>query len=289
MADAVLPPGSVPPSLFGDGKKREGMALYALGLMLAAGIHVGAGVTTMRLKVAEKPKTITMAMVKKAPPPPPPPPEQPKEPEPPKPKELPKKVAKSPVKPPDPTPAPPPPNATPPKDPPKKPVPILSGLTLESTTNAPSSFNVAVGNTLYDDPNKNKEKPGNVQKYSAPAYKEAPAPQTTGGSGDGRNRGPFKPAPKFSISTEPEVAREAKPPYPPQARAAGIEGVVELRVEIWQDGTVRSVKVVRGLGYGLDEAAVDAMKRYVFKPATMDGVAVQYVIPRFLFRFELQS
>ncbi|MEW5854810.1 MAG: energy transducer TonB, partial [Myxococcota bacterium] len=73
------------------------------------------------------------------------------------------------------------------------------------------------------------------------------------------------------------------------AKSAGIEGVVELRVEIFEDGTVRSARVVRGLGYGLDEAAVEAMRRFRFKPATVDGKAVQYTIPRYSFRFELQG
>jgi protein TonB len=85
------------------------------------------------------------------------------------------------------------------------------------------------------------------------------------------------------------VAREFKAAYPSTARSQGIEGVVELRVEIWEDGTVRSATVVRSLGYGLDEAAVGAMRRFLFKPATVDGKAVQYVISKYSFRFELDS
>jgi len=254
-------------------------------LLLALMAHVGAGVGANSAKVAPPPVRITVEMIKKEPPPPPPvevkEPEPPK-PEPPKPPPPKKMLAKAPE-----PPAPPPPNnSDPPPEPPKKPVPILSGVTLESTVEGPSTFQVAVGNTMYDDPNKNKSKPGEVQKYSAPVYREAPA-ATTGGTNT--DKGVYKPVPKFSVSTEPEVEAEVKIPYPLQAKQAAIEGVVELRVEIWQDGTVRSVKVVRGLGYGLDEAAVEAMKRYRFKPATQDGKPVQYTIPRFLYRFELDS
>ncbi|MBI5495872.1 MAG: energy transducer TonB [Deltaproteobacteria bacterium] len=270
----------IPPPLF-QGRRKDGVRLYVLGLLLAVGAHSAAGVGVHRLPVSKPPVRVSMAVTKTQKPPPPPPPEE-KKPEPEKPKEKPPKpeIAKAP-------PAPPPPNAPPPKEPPKKPVPILSGVTLESTVQGPGNFQVAVGNTLFDDPNKNKSKPTDVQRYTAPVYREAPAPPKTGGVG--KDMGVFKPVPKFSVSAEPEVLREVKAPYPPDARRDGIEGVVELRVELWEDGTVRSVKVVRSLNPSLDTAAVDAMRKFLFKPATVDGVAVQYVIPRYSFRFELQG
>lgn len=284
MADAAsttLP--AVPAALFS--KRKDGKALYAVGLLFALAMHAAAGVGASNAPVRKPPVRVEMAMVKKVKPPPPPPPPEEAKPEPPKPKEPPpKKLAKAPA--PVEPPAPPPPNSTPPAEPPKKPVPILSGISLESTVNGPSNFQVAVGNTLYDDPNKNKAKPGDVQKYSAPAYRPAPAAQT---GGTGMDKGVFKPVPKFQISTEPEVLREVKAPYPPDAKRDGIEGVVELRVELWQDGTVRTVKVVRPLHPSLDQAALDAMKKFTFKPATVDGQPVQYIIPRYSFRFELQG
>lgn len=287
MADVLetRPPSIPSPPLFGG--KRDSYGLYAAGLLLAVAIHAGAGISAYNAPVSKPPVRITAVIKKAEPPPPPPPPApEPPKPEPPKPPPPKKVLAKAPVEPPKEPPAPPPPNSEPPKEPPKKPVPILSGVTLESTVEGPSSFAVAVGNTMYDDPNKNKSKPGEVQKYSAPVYREAPAKETGGTSTE---KGVWKPVPKFSVSTEPEVLQEVKAPYPVQARQAAIEGVVECRVEIWQDGTVRSVKVVRGLGYGLDEAAVEALKKFRFKPATVDGQPVQYTIPKFVYRFELDS
>lgn len=278
---AVAP---VPPALFQ--RKRDGVGLYALGLLVALVGHAFAGVTAMNAKVSKPPVRISMAITKPKPPPPPPPPEQPKE-EPPKPKEPPPKKVKAPLEKPIEPPAPPPPNAPPPKEPPKKPVPILSGITLDSTVEGPSSFQVAVGNTMYDDPNKNKARPGDVQPYSAPQYRQAPAPPKTGGTNT--DKGVYKPVPKFQVTTEPEVLREVKAPYPADAKRDGIEGVVECKVELWDDGTVRSVKVVRSLHPSLDAAAVDALKKFLFKPAQVDGKPVQYTIPRYSFRFELQG
>jgi protein TonB len=263
-------------------RKREGTWLYALGLALALGLHAAGIVGAQKLKTTRRgPTRVEMAMVKKEPPPPPPPPVETKK-EPPKPKEPPKKVAKAFVKPDTP---PPPPNQAPPKDAPKKPVPILAGVTLESTVEGPSGFQVAVGNTLYEDPNLNKSKPQDVKPYAAPVYREAPPVKPV----VKKEVRVFKPVPKFSVSTEPEVQQEVKAVYPSDARQAGIQGVVELRVELWEDGTVRMAKVVRGLGYGLDEAAVEAIMRFRFKPATVDGVPVQYTIPRYAFRFVLEG
>jgi TonB family protein len=51
-----------------------------------------------------------------------------------------------------------------------------------------------------------------------------------------------------------------------------------LQVVIGKDGIVRDVKIVRGLGYGLDESAIDTItKQWRFKPGTLNGqpVAVQ--------------
>ncbi len=59
-----------------------------------------------------------------------------------------------------------------------------------------------------------------------------------------------------------------RPAYPPQAVAAKVEGKVRLELMIDEQGTVKTARVLRGLGYGLDEAALDAAQRTRFRPAT---------------------
>ncbi len=68
--------------------------------------------------------------------------------------------------------------------------------------------------------------------------------------------------------------------YPIFAREARIQGDVLLRVLVDKDGRVKNVKVVRGVK-GLDDAAVDAVKNWVFKPALSNNkpVAVWIEIP----------
>src|SRR5258706_64124 len=63
--------------------------------------------------------------------------------------------------------------------------------------------------------------------------------------------------------------------YTDEARSARIEGTVTLELEFTAAGDVRVLRVVRGLGHGLDEAAERAALRIRFKPAqSSDGRAV---------------
>ncbi len=68
------------------------------------------------------------------------------------------------------------------------------------------------------------------------------------------------------------------PAYTEVARRARRTGIVVLEAVIDRDGSVRDVKVLRDLGFGLTEAAVNAVRRWRFEPATLDGrpVAVLY-------------
>jgi TonB family protein len=64
------------------------------------------------------------------------------------------------------------------------------------------------------------------------------------------------------------------PSYTTEARQRKIEGDVELEVEFSATGQVHVLRVVQGLGYGLDEAAVRAAEKIRFAPARRDGQAV---------------
>jgi TonB family protein len=58
-----------------------------------------------------------------------------------------------------------------------------------------------------------------------------------------------------------------------------IEGAVIISVLVGKDGMPSDLKIVRGLGYGLDENALAAVARYRFQPATKNGVPVATRIP----------
>lgn len=76
----------------------------------------------------------------------------------------------------------------------------------------------------------------------------------------------------------PEKIRAPSPQYTEIARKARIQGVVIVQAIIGTDGSVQNVKLLKGLPMGLDKAAMDAVKSWTFKPATLNGkpVAVYY-------------
>jgi protein TonB len=59
--------------------------------------------------------------------------------------------------------------------------------------------------------------------------------------------------------------------YSEEARVAQIEGVVRVELTVDEEGRVIQARVLRGLGYGLDDAAVAAAKQMTFEPGTRCG------------------
>ena len=71
-----------------------------------------------------------------------------------------------------------------------------------------------------------------------------------------------------------EILEKPKPVYTAEARSQKIEGDVLLDVVFTAKGEVRVLGVVRGLGHGLDENAIDAARRIRFTPALQSGTPV---------------
>ena len=71
-----------------------------------------------------------------------------------------------------------------------------------------------------------------------------------------------------------EILSKPTPAYTDEARALKIEGEVLLEVEFGATGELRVLKVVRGLGHGLDESAMRAVQGLRFKPAQRNGQPV---------------
>ena len=69
--------------------------------------------------------------------------------------------------------------------------------------------------------------------------------------------------------------------YPEIAKRAGLEGKVYVRAYVDENGNVTKAEVVKGLGGGCDEAALDAILKTKFSPGTQRGkpIKVQVTIP----------
>ncbi len=84
---------------------------------------------------------------------------------------------------------------------------------------------------------------------------------------------------KTAAATEPatvpvEIVSKPKPVYTEEARQLHLEGEVLVEVIFTASGQVHALRVVRGLGHGLDEAALRAAEQIKFKPAQREGHAV---------------
>lgn len=80
--------------------------------------------------------------------------------------------------------------------------------------------------------------------------------------------------------TAPQVIHRVEPDFTDAARAARYQGVVSIGLIVDSQGNPEDVHVVRHLGMGLDEKAMEAVRQYRFRPAMFQGhpVPVQMVI-----------
>ena len=78
----------------------------------------------------------------------------------------------------------------------------------------------------------------------------------------------------------PQVIHSAEPEFTDAARRADYQGTVSIQLIVDSQGNPQDIRIVRHLGMGLDEKAIEAVRLYKFKPATYRGypVAVQLVI-----------
>lgn len=95
------------------------------------------------------------------------------------------------------------------------------------------------------------------------------------GSGGGTGGGPYRPG---SGVEPPRLLKEVRAQYSDNARRANLEGEVELEIVIRRDGTVGDVKVLKGLGMGLNEQAIQAVRQWRFAPARMKGAPVDVIV-----------
>ncbi len=157
---------------------------------------------------------------------------------------------------------PPPPNDAAPAEP-TKPVPLVTGISMSSTTQA-GQFAVPVGNTTYGKTGTARD-PSEAKPYAAADY-----------------------ALPGDADQEPEViGSEIKVPYPEAARQAQVQGTVRLKVSIDAAGSVTGVVAIGGPGYGLREAAIGALQRFRFRPAMKRGQPIPYTFI-YAYTFELR-
>jgi TonB family protein len=74
--------------------------------------------------------------------------------------------------------------------------------------------------------------------------------------------------------TAPQLVSKIEPEYSEEARKAKYQGTVTLYIQVDASGKAINMRVLHSLGLGLDEKAMEAVKKWKFKPGTKDGKAV---------------
>jgi TonB family protein len=153
-------------------------------------------------------------------------------------------------------------------------------LVVESTVVAPQLDTIRPLNVTIGDPN---------GVFGPPSQ----GPGTGGGigTGDGTGVGPGKGnglgpgeggwtgggAAIFTVGggvSAPTVLYQVQPEYSDDARKARIQGTVELQTIVRADGTVEIEQVRNALGYGLEQKAIEAVRKWKFRPGTSGGKPV---------------
>lgn len=95
------------------------------------------------------------------------------------------------------------------------------------------------------------------------------------GEGGGTGGGPYRPG---SGVEPPRLLKEVRANYTEQARRANVTGEVVLEIVVRRDGSVGDIRILRRLGSGLDERAVEAVRQWRFAPARLKGTPVDVVV-----------
>jgi protein TonB len=95
------------------------------------------------------------------------------------------------------------------------------------------------------------------------------------GAGGGTGGGPYRPG---SGIQAPRLLREVKAEYTDEARRRGMTGDVVLEIVVRRDGSVGDVSVLKGLGSGLDQRAIAAVRQWRFDPARLRGTPVDVIV-----------
>ena len=156
---------------------------------------------------------------------------------------------------------------------------LVPDLVMETTVLAPQLQNIVpLPNMTFGDPN------GVVGPPSAGPGRGTGIGTGTGtgiGSGRGGGVGPGEGGGigggVYNVGggvSDPVPLSTAQPEYSDDGRKARIQGTVELLIVVNSDGTVKFDSVRKSLGYGLDQKAIDAVRKWKFVPSKKDGKPV---------------
>jgi protein TonB len=221
------------------------IAIYGASFVFHAGLAV------VFASIEPPPVMETVRIELRDPPPVEEPPEVEEPPPPPEPETPPPPVAEAP-------PPPPRPQAEPPPPPPQAPAPPpMLGASMQGGVGA-GGIALPAGSTQAP-----AAQPEPVVRRAERTLEAAPEPERQAAESGCAEE-----------ASRPRPISMPQPAYTDEARTATIEGRVRVRIEVDATGAVSNVEVLEGLGHGLDEAAIEAVRGARFDPALRCGEAV---------------
>ena len=137
-----------------------------------------------------------------------------------------------------------------------------SRRTLLDATGDPEAAAVKAGNTIAKDPDHERLRAGDEESIPIPTE-------------------------EYLVTAMPVLETDFRIPYPAAARKAKIQGRVLMKLLIDGEGKVSRAVLISGPGYGLNEAAVEAMANFHFRPARVQDKPVAVEI-QFAYNFVLE-
>ena len=151
-------------------------------------------------------------------------------------------------------------------------------LPVDSTALGPPDIKLPQSNHIGDLISSNIVMPSNgtggggaAGDGSGPGLGSGKGPGVGSGSNGGYGGEPFRPS---TSVIAPRAIYNPEPEYSDEARRVKHQGVVVLSLVVDSQGQARNIRVARSLGMGLDEKAIDAVKKWRFAPGTKDGLPV---------------
>jgi periplasmic protein TonB len=236
------------------------VALRHIGYFGSVAFHVGLAAYLSQLPAQPPPREDTVITVHEVPAP------RAAHVQPPEPAPEPPKASAVPAPAPRPAPAPKPAAARP-TPAPAQPAPAPAAAPATAPSEAPADFGTMMGNGSGPGlalPAAPKERPperaARPDPPARPKLLEKPAPDDEGGCTEDK--------------VKPKPIKVLQPAFTQDAQEARIEGKVRVEVTISATGEVTGVRVLEGLGHGLDEAALAAARGSTFTPANRCGKAI---------------
>jgi TonB family protein len=173
---------------------------------------------------------------------------------------------------------------------PKRPKEEVKVASLAPGSPAPATVAAPVNKVQtggFGDPNGipgpgNPNKAGNINQAGSPNLPGGPGYGNGSGGAQGirgtvASEGSKASAPAAGgVTSAVDILNKPNPSYSTEARTIRLEGDVVLEVVFLASGQVQVIRVVSGLGHGLDEAAMQAAKQIRFRPAKRDGQPVDF-------------